>query len=265
MNFAIRLNVLLQKRGVASRRQADALIKAGRVRVNGVVVDQLGIKVARNARLTVDGIDYKKSPRKITYLFNKPPFVMSTRHDTQGRKTIFDCQSVKNLSSQVQHVGRLDYHSEGLILLTNDGDLAYALTHPKFDIEKTYKVLLSTIPTDQELDKLKFGVRLEDGFAKPTGVKRLRKENLGKTVGQWVEIVVTEGRNRLVRRMFEFFGLTVLRLIRTSIGEIKLPSRLGQGHVRPPSNKEKRYLKKVKLHMFPPKNTLRCGFPPTRE
>ncbi len=244
---------MLQKRGVASRRQADELIKAKKVRVNGVIVDQLGTKVARNARLTVDGVDYKKSPRRITYLFNKPPFVMSTRSDTQGRKTIFDCTAVKNLRENVQNVGRLDYHSEGLILLTNDGDLAYALTHPKFDIEKTYKVLLSTSPTPAELEKLEHGIMLEDGFAKPTRVKLLRRETLGKTVGHWAEIVVTEGRNRIVRRMFEFFGINVIRLVRTSIGDIKLPARLGQGHVRTPSNQETRYLKKVKTHMQPQK------------
>jgi len=253
MSYSIRLNVLIQKRGVASRRQADVLIEKGLVQVNGIIVKELGAKVARNARLTVDGKDYRKSLRKVVYLFHKPPFTMSTRQDTHGRKTIFDCKSVTKLPTSVQNVGRLDYHSEGLILLTNDGDLAYALTHPKFDIEKTYKVLLTEKPHVDEMAKLKKGIQLEDGFAKPTRLKLLRREVLGKAMGQWIEIVVTEGRNRLVRRMFEFFGLTVVRLVRTSIGEIKLPARLGQGHVRVPSNKEKRYLKKIKTHTLNPK------------
>lgn len=249
MNYLVRLNVLLQRRGVASRRHADELIKNGCVHVNGVMINQLGTKVPRNARLAVNGVDYRKSPRYSTYIFHKPPFVMSTRNDQAGRKTIFDFPEIKLLSPNIQNVGRLDYHSEGLMILTNDGNLSYALTHPKHDIEKVYAVLLSTSPTHAEIEKLKSGLMLEDGFAKPTHVQVKHHEPLGKIMGQWVEVTVTEGRNRLVRRMFEFFGLTVVRLVRTAIGDLNLTKDLREGHVRLLTTAEKRYLKSVKAQL----------------
>lgn len=246
MNYSVRLNVLLQKRGVASRRHADELIEKGLVAVNGVVINQLGAKVARNARLTVDGVPYCKSPRRLIYILHKPPFVMCTRHDAQKRKTIFDLPSVQGLPANVQNVGRLDYHSEGLMILTNDGELSYAIAHPKHNIEKVYLVFLSAIPTRGKMEKLRRGVTLHDGFAQPKRLTLLHQECLGQTKGQWIEIVITEGRNRLVRRMFEYLGFTVVRLIRTAIGEIKLPRNLEPGEVRPVSSTERRYLKNLK-------------------
>lgn len=246
MNYLVRLNVLLQKRGVASRRHADELIEKGLVSVNGVVINQLGVKVARNARLTVNGVMYRKSPKRLIYVFHKPPFVMCTRQDAQKRKTIFDCVNIKALPANVQNVGRLDYHSEGLMLLTNDGALAYAITHPKHNIEKVYSVLLSTVPTMNKLEKLKRGIMLNDGFAQAKQLELKHQESLGNTKGQWIEIVITEGRNRLVRRMFEYLGFTVVRLVRTAIGEIKLPGNLSPGEVRPATSTERRYLQTIK-------------------
>lgn len=246
MNYLVRLNVLLQKRGVASRRHADELIEKGLVAVNGTVINQLGTKVARNARLTVDGVPYRKSPRRLIYILNKPPFVMCTRQDAQGRKTIFHLPSVQGLPTNVQNVGRLDYHSEGLMILTNDGELSHAIAHPKHNIEKVYLVLLSTVPAHAKIEKLRRGITLNDGFAQPKRLTLLHQELLGQTKGQWLEIVITEGRNRLVRRMFEYLGFHVLRLIRTAIGNIKLPGNLPQGEVRPVTSSERRYLKAIK-------------------
>lgn len=248
MNYLVRLNVLLQKRGVASRRHADELIEKGLVSVNGVVINQLGAKVARNARLMVNGVAYRKSPKRLIYVFYKPPRVMCTRQDEQKRKTIFDCPSIQGLSTNVQNVGRLDYHSEGLMILTNDGALSYAITHPKHNVEKVYLVLLSSVPTNEKMEKLKRGVTLIDGFAQPKRLKLLHRESesQGYTKGQWVEIVITEGRNRLVRRMFEYLGFQVIRLIRTAIGEIKLSGNLQPGDVRFASSTERRYLKTIK-------------------
>lgn len=246
MNYLVRLNVLLQKRGVASRRHADELIEKGLVSVNGVVINQLGAKVARNARLTVNGVMYRKSPKRLIYIFHKPPFMMCTRHDEQKRKTIFDSPKIKELPANVQNVGRLDYHSEGLMILTNDGGLAYAITHPKHNIEKVYSVLLSTAPTIGKLAKLKRGITLSDGFAQAKRIELKHQEALGRIKGQWVEIVITEGRNRLVRRMFEYLGFTVIRLVRMAIGEIKLPGNLALGEVRPATSIERRYLQTIK-------------------
>ena len=138
----VRLNVLLQERGVASRRKADALILSGSVKVDGEIIHTLGAKVPYNADLWVDGVQYKKKPPLCTVLFHKPDASITSRNDPQGRKTIFDFFRAP-LPLNVQPVGRLDYRSEGLLILTNDGDLSFALTHPKHSVEKTYSVLVA--------------------------------------------------------------------------------------------------------------------------
>jgi 23S rRNA pseudouridine2605 synthase len=247
----VRLNVLLQERGVASRRKADVLIEQGQVQVDGKVVRQLGIRVSPNAVIAVGGkkLDAKQT-KKMVYLFHKPDKCITSRSDPAGRKTIFDFASTKALLGNVQSVGRLDFRSEGLLLLTNDGDLAYALTHPKFSVEKKYAVLAKTLVTIEDVERLRAGVKLEDGFAKPLSVRAGHKESLGVSQGQWVEIVVTEGRNRLIRRMLEHIGLQVHRLVRIGIGELSLTPQLAAGEVLAATAVQIKYLERIKKDML---------------
>lgn len=253
----IRLNVLLQEHGVASRRKADDLIRSGAVRIDGKVVTTLGIQVEKKSAILVNGKPLQKAPGKAVYLFHKPPLTMTTRKDEQERPTIFSLPMLKNLPANVQAVGRLDFRSEGLLLLTNDGDLALALSHPKYSVEKTYAVLVSASITIEEIEKLRNGIQLEDGLAKPIAVKQGNKERLGSTSGQWVEIVVTEGRNRLVRRMLEALGLKVMRLVRVGIGDLRLPVNLPAGKIRLATDVEKTYLKEIKKNLTQETNRLK--------
>ena len=246
----VRLNVLLQEYGVSSRRKADELIEAGNVQVNGKIVRTLGVKVGKNSSISVNGKVLKSIPTKVTYLFNKPFMTITSRKDEKERTTIFDLPDLKKLPLNVQSVGRLDYRSEGLLILTNDGDLSLALSHPKYSVEKTYAVLVSSTFTIEDSEKLKKGVELEDGIAKAISVKIGSKEKLGNSLGQWIELVVTEGRNRLVRRMLEAIGLSVVRLVRVAIGDIRLPAKLEAGKMRVVTDIEGKYLSNLKKNML---------------
>lgn len=247
----VRLNVFLQECGVASRRKADELIAAGAVKVNGKVVSQLGVRVARTDKVHVQGkLVGTKSIPKVIYILNKPDMCLTTRFDSKMRRTIFDLAALKSLPSNVQAVGRLDYRSEGLLLLTNDGDLAYALTHPRFSVEKTYAVLVSDGVTIEDVEKLRAGVMLDDGLAKAVSVRLGNKEKMGATRGQWLEIVVTEGRNRLIRRMAEAVGLKVVRLVRVGMGEILLPATLKSGAIAVIDASGQKQLEQIKQDML---------------
>lgn len=257
----IRLNTLIQELGGASRRKADELIKAGSVKVNGKIVKTLGIKVEKNSSISIDGKVLNKAPKKVTILFNKPFMTVSSRKDEKSRPTIYDLPDIKKLASNVQSVGRLDYRSEGLLILTNDGDLAYALSHPKYSVEKTYAVLLSTQVNIEDAEKLRKGLELEDGLAKAISVKIGSKEQLGNSMGQWLELVVTEGRNRLVRRMMEALGLSVVRLVRVGIGELRLPAKLEPGKARFVTDTEAKYLAEIKTSMLAETHSKGIGKP----
>lgn len=242
-----RLNVYLQVRGVASRRKADQLISLGRVKVDGQVCRTLGFRVPKGAHVTVDDEPVTKEVPRTTILFHKPDLCLTSRSDPEGRTTIFDLPALRTLPRNVQSVGRLDFRSEGLILLTNDGDLAHALSHPRFSVPKTYAVLLTDSIRSDEMEKLKRGIELEDGMAKAISVKQGSSVKLGSTTrGKWVEITVSEGRNRLIRRMLEALGLKVVRLVRTAIGDIKLPETLGPGHLINVTAEQARYLAALK-------------------
>jgi 23S rRNA pseudouridine2605 synthase len=246
----IRLNVYLQKRGLGSRRKCDELIEVGRVNVDGKKVTVLGTMISPDAQVKVDNQWVQEPIRACYYLLNKPVRTLTSRADAQGRPTIFDLPSVKNLPTNIQSVGRLDFNSEGLILLTNDGEMAYTLTHPKFSVEKSYAVLTNDLITPSDLEKLRSGVILDDGFAKPIRVKLGAKQVLGVSKGHWVEVVVTEGRNRLIRRIFEAVGLKVLRLVRTAIGKSFLADKHKPGDVLPLSKEELSYFEKLKTQML---------------
>ncbi|MFZ9521228.1 MAG: pseudouridine synthase [Silvanigrellaceae bacterium] len=247
----VRLNVYLQESGVASRRKADELISAGMVKVNGKAVTQLGARILRTDKVHVHGkLLAGKNIPKVVYLLNKPDMCLTTRFDAKGRRTIFDLPAVKSLPPNVQAVGRLDYRSEGLLLLTNDGDLAYALTHPRFSVEKTYALLVADGVTIEDVEKMRAGVMLDDGMAKAVSVRLGNKERMGASRGQWLELVVTEGRNRLIRRMAETIGLKVVRLVRVGMGDVILPATLKPGQAIVVDSGSRQQLEQIKIEML---------------
>ncbi|MCC7493512.1 MAG: rRNA pseudouridine synthase [Fimbriimonadaceae bacterium] len=217
-----RLQKLIAAAGICSRRAAEALIGAGRVQVNGRVVDELGAKAAPDDQILVDGQEIGR-PRRLRYvLLHKPTGYVTTRHDPAGRPTIYDLLFDDD---RVLHpVGRLDRDSQGLLLLTNDGELTLRLTHPRYGLEKAYRVGLKPWPTRPFLKRLRQGVELEDGFAKPKLVKQANPES--------VELVLTEGRNREVRRIMEALGVEVTYLRRIRQGPLTLGA-LKIGKARP--------------------------------
>jgi len=189
----------------------------GRVRVNGKVVDALGFKadLLRDS-IKVDGKRLSHFESKVTLLLNKPRGYVSTAEDPQGRPTVLDlCKKVKG---RIYPVGRLDFDSEGVLILTNDGELANILSHPRFSIPRTYLVKVVGVPEEKELGRLERGVMLEDGKAKAVSSSVLRQGEKNS----WVRVVVTEGRNRLVKRMFSAIGHPVLKLKRIGFGSIQL-------------------------------------------
>jgi 23S rRNA pseudouridine2605 synthase len=212
-----RLHKVLAHAGVASRRAAERLIREHRVRVNGSVVAELGVQVdPRRDRIEVDGRPLPRSRTAHHYLaLNKPLGVVSTAHDPEGRPTVVE---LVRQSYRLYPVGRLDIDSEGLVLLTDDGELTFRLTHARFGIEKEYHLLVSSALGAAELDRLQRGVMLEDGLA------RARRANVLASTpeGRWLRIVLIEGRQRQVRRMLAAVDCDVLRLRRVRIGSLLL-------------------------------------------
>jgi 23S rRNA pseudouridine2605 synthase/16S rRNA pseudouridine516 synthase len=211
-----RLQKFLAEAGVASRRKCEEYIRAGRVRVNGQVVDRLGVTVdPHRDRVEVDGREVRPEPKAYLMLY-KPRGYVTTAHDPQGRPKVTDL--VAGLPQRVFPVGRLDVDSEGLLLLTNDGELAYRLTHPRFKVPKTYAVVLDRTPDLEALQRIASGIELEDGPTAPCVVRLLR----GDRRHALVEMTIHEGRNRQVRRMWAALGYEVKRLKRTSVANLKL-------------------------------------------
>jgi 23S rRNA pseudouridine2605 synthase len=212
----VRLQKYLSQAGVASRRAAEALISAGRVRVDGRTVTELGTKVEPGrSRVEVDGRLVEPAPTA-WIAFNKPRGVLSTRRDPHGGPTIYDVLGPEHAG--LFYVGRLDRDSEGLLLLTNDGDAAHRLLHPRFSIERIYEVGTTRRVTREERAALLDGVELEDGVAQAKRVRTLPARG-GLAV---TELVLLEGRKREVRRIFAALGLDVVRLRRTQYGPIRL-------------------------------------------
>jgi 23S rRNA pseudouridine2605 synthase len=198
----MRLNAYLARAGVASRRKADELIKAGRVRVNGEP-GQLNTFVQSTDRVEVDGEAVAK--QKLAHLLlHKPAGVLTTARDPQGRRTVVD---LVPREPRVVPVGRLDADTTGALLLTNDGELAHRLAHPRYGVEKTYVVDVEGEPTDDTIERLASGIELEDGLTAPARARRLGRGR--------IELTIHEGRNRQVRRMLEAVGHPVTRLHRS--------------------------------------------------
>jgi 23S rRNA pseudouridine2605 synthase len=211
-----RLNKLLAHAGLGSRRQCETLIRAGRVAVGGRIVRELGIKVdPKEQRVTVDG-EPVRMERPVYWLVNKPRGYLCTNRDPAGRPLAIDL--VPQVSQRVYTVGRLDEDSEGLLLLTNDGDLANRLMHPRFGVEKAYQVQVAGIPTPEDLQQLLRGVWLSEGHVRAKQVKREKKQ--GEST--WLRIVLDEGKNREIRRMLARLGHKVLRLRRIALGPLRL-------------------------------------------
>ena len=215
---AERLQKVLAHAGVASRRGSEELIVAGRVKVNGKVVTELGTKVNPGRdTIAVDGTVLSKETEKPVYVvLNKPRYVLSASSDSRKRKTVID---LVDIAERVYPVGRLDFNSEGLILLTNDGELTKKITHPGSHIEKEYQVLVKGKPSSEVLLRWRKGdVELDGKRAAPAKVKRMKDEG-GNT---WLQIVLTEGRKRQIREVAKIFNHHVLRLERVRIGPLKL-------------------------------------------
>ena len=221
----MRLQRLLAQAGFGSRRQCEELITEGRVQVDGQIVDTLGVRVhVEKQKVMVDGVRVK--PIRLQYFaVNKPPGVVSTCSDPAGRMRVID---LINTDQRVYNVGRLDKSSEGLILVTNDGDLADRLTHPRYGVEKTYSVTVAGRPHVEELRSLEGGVYLAEGLAKVSSV-RIRKRRKQSTD---LQMVLTEGRNREIRRLLAKLGHKVTRLQRVAIGPLHLDGLPVGGHRR---------------------------------
>jgi pseudouridine synthase len=231
-----RLNRFLAQAGVASRRGSDTLIAERRVAIDGVIVETAGARVDPGQVVTVDGREVT-AERHVYLMLNKPSGYVTTAADEQGRQTVLDLVKVPQ---RVFPVGRLDLTTTGLLLLTNDGDLAMRLTHPRYGVEKTYRALVKGNVTPTELERLEFGVELDDG---PTAPAKARIVG-GDKGGSVLEITIHEGRNRQVRRMCEAIDHPVRALRRTAFGPLRL-GVMREGATRPLDANELEALQKT--------------------
>ncbi len=221
-----RIQKIISAAGVTSRRAAEQLITEGRVRVNGQVVTELGTKADANKdHIKVDG--KLINPRQpLTYIMlNKPAGFVTTMSDPEGRPTVQDL--LKGVKVRVYPVGRLDYNTEGLLLLTNDGDFAHLITHPKHEFPKTYRAKIKGVLEDHQIKTLEDGIYLDDGKTAPAKIKKVSKEE----ANSWLEITIHEGRKRQVRRMFDRVGHSVIKLKRVRTGNLLL-GELPEGAMR---------------------------------
>lgn len=238
-----RLQKIIAAAGIASRREAEELIREGHVTVNGQVVTKLGSKADPDAdHVKVRNRLITRPEEKRYILLNKPREIMTTSNDPEGRKTVLDL--LKGVKERVFAVGRLDYQSEGLLLLTNDGELANRLTHPRFGCEKTYQVKVKGVPEEGDLQKLRRGISLEGRRTRPCRIERMR--TTGKKHdpnNSWLEVKLREGRTQQIRKMFRLLGHPVQRLRRVAIGSLEDP-KLALGEWRDLTDGELAVLRK---------------------
>lgn len=234
----MRINKFLAEKGVASRRGADEMIKSGRVTVNGKTAE-LGTDISENDKVEVDGTPIEQGEVTLLYYaMNKPKGVVCTMHDDRGRKTVADL--LPDGIGRVFPVGRLDYDTEGLLILTNDGDLAYALTHPSREVQKTYLAKIEGVLTEKDLNPIRSGIELDGTLTHKC------KAHIVETNKEYtrVHLTITEGRNREIRRMFEAIGKNVSFLKRVKIGALTLTG-LDRGNIRPLTEREVASLKSL--------------------
>ena len=232
-----RLQKILAEMGLASRRKAEEIILEGRVTVNGKVAS-IGMKADTSKdHIKVDGKLLFRPEKKVYYIFHKPRGVVTSMSDPEGRPTVHDF--LKGIKQRVYPVGRLDYDSEGMLLITNDGELAQAILHPSKKIPKTYLVKIKGMIEEENIEKLRKGIRLDRTVTAPAKVKRSRKiEN-----NTWLEMVIYEGKKRQIRRMMERIGHSVIRLMRIRINGLEMGA-LRPGEYRQISSEEIIMLKK---------------------
>ena len=217
-----RLQKVLAKAGIASRRGAEELIRQGKVRVDGRVVTEMGIKVDPETQdIQCDGITLTSQEKKVYILLHKPTGYLSTVDDPQGRPIVTDL--LKNIKERVYPVGRLDLDTEGALLLTNDGELAQKILHPSHEVNKTYVARVKGVPGRKKLDTLSKGIELEGRKTWPASIKVMKTEAQSAVI----EITIHEGRKRQIRKMFDAIGHPVLGLKRIAYGKLKL------GELRP--------------------------------
>ncbi|MDA8422072.1 MAG: pseudouridine synthase [Nitrospiraceae bacterium] len=236
-----RVQKIISAAGVTSRRAAEQLITEGRVRVNGKVVTELGTKAdASKDHIKVDGKLINPKQPLVYIMLNKPAGFVTTMADPEGRPTVLNL--LKGLKVRVYPVGRLDYNTEGLLLLTNDGDFAHLITHPKHEFPKTYRAKVKGMLTDEQINLLEQGIYLDDGKTAPAKLKKISKEE----ANSWLEITIHEGRKRQVRRMFDRVGHSVIKLKRVKTGNLVLGD-LPEGSFRYLSGTEVKELKEDAL------------------
>jgi len=232
-----RLNKYLAHAGQGSRRHCDELIRAGRIKIDGVVVRDLSTRVEPDQTVSVDGEEVQ-AEKTVYWLVNKPRGYLCTNSDPSGRPRALDL--VPHVHQRVYTVGRLDEDSEGLLLLTNDGDLANRLMHPRFGVIKTYLVQVAGKPTREDLQKLLQGIYLSEGQVKARSVKPVKQQ--GEST--WLRIVLNEGKNREIRRMLARLEHKVMRLKRIALGPVEL-GRLATGKCRPLTSLELKLLRRA--------------------
>ena len=235
-----RLQKVIANSGYTSRRKAEELILAGKVKVNGKIIKELGIKVNEDDAILIDDKPLNKSGKKVYYLLNKPRGVVSTVNDELNRKTVID---FINTDERIYPIGRLDYDTTGLIILTNDGDLANKLMHPKNEILKTYIAKIEGILEKEDIDKLKKGIIIEGRKTKIYRFK-IRKKDIKKET-TLIEISIVEGRNHIVKKIFEALKHPVIKLSRISYDFLTLDN-LKSGEYRELSLKEVKKLYSLK-------------------
>lgn len=235
-----RLQKVIANSGYTSRRKAEELIQEGRVKVNDNLVTELGFKVDDNDVISIDDKLLKKEERKVYYLLNKPAGYICSLQDEKGRKTVID---LIDSDIRVYPIGRLDYDTTGLLLLTNDGELTNLLAHPSNNVEKTYRATIEGILNVDEIYKIKEGVVIDGIKVIPTRFK-VKKKNNNKNK-QIVEISIVEGRNHIVKRIFESIGHPVIKLKRTKYANMDVLD-LRYGEYRELSLKEVKYLYSLK-------------------
>lgn len=214
-----RLQKVMAAAGVASRRASEKLIQSGRVQVNGETVTELGTKVSRHDKVEVDGVPIHWEPH-VYYLLNKPRGVISSAHDDKGRKTVVDILREDEVEERIYPVGRLDYDTTGILLLTNDGALANKLMHPRFEVAKTYVAKVKGIIQNDELKRLRLGVRVDGRKTKPAKTRLKEVDRHHQT--SLVQLTIHEGRYHQVKRMFEAVGHPVIKLHRETYGFLNL-------------------------------------------
>ncbi len=214
----MRLQKFLAYAGVASRRASEELIRQGRIAVNGKTVTDMGVTVGENDTVALDGrlVTNKETDDKIYIILNKPVGYVSTVKDQFGRPAVTDL--VKDIQSRIYPVGRLDYDTSGLIILTNDGEFTYRLTHPKHEINKVYEAMISGVPNRAEAERFEAGLEIEDYVTSPARLEILEIKGENAVI----RVTVHEGKNRQVRKMCKAIGHQVLTLKRVSIGPIAL-------------------------------------------